>query len=78
MAAAPARPWAGLVDLGRTWFGTPVLVNRGGRPATWYRHRRRLPQHSTGFGGGSKLTIGVLGKRSIVALHYRHPSRAGS
>jgi nickel-dependent lactate racemase len=36
------------------------------------------PQRSTGFGGGSKLAIGVLWKRSIVALHYRHPSVDGS
>jgi len=36
------------------------------------------PQHSTGFGGGTKLALGVLGKRSIVALHYGHLSMDGS
>jgi nickel-dependent lactate racemase len=36
------------------------------------------PQHSTGFGGGSKLALGVLGKRSIMHLHYTHPSMDGS
>jgi hypothetical protein len=36
------------------------------------------PQHSTGFGGGSKLLLGVLGRRSIVGLHYGHPSMDGA
>jgi nickel-dependent lactate racemase len=72
-------PGAGLVDLGRTSFGTPVLVNREVPASDLVIGIGGVyPQHSTGFGGGSKLAIGVLGKRSIVALHYRHPSMAGS
>lgn len=59
-----------LVRIGRTSFGTPVMLNRlvagsdllvgvGGV----------YPQHSVGFGAGSKLVLGVLGRRLIVALH---------
>ncbi len=36
------------------------------------------PQHSTGFGGGSKLALGVLGRASIAKLHFGHPSMQGS
>ncbi len=32
------------------------------------------PNHTAGFGGGSKLALGVLGFRQIEALHYRHSS----
>ena len=32
------------------------------------------PNHTAGFGGGSKLALGVLGFRSIATLHYRHRS----
>jgi hypothetical protein len=31
------------------------------------------PNQTAGFGGGSKLVLGVLGFRSIMQLHYRHP-----
>jgi nickel-dependent lactate racemase len=57
--------------LGKTTFGTPVIVNQevfesdlivgiGGA----YSHRK------TGFGGGAKLAIGVLGLKSIATIHY--------
>jgi hypothetical protein len=36
------------------------------------------PQSSTGFGGGSKLALGVLGRQSIVRLHFGHRSMMGS
>jgi hypothetical protein len=36
------------------------------------------PQNSTGFGGGAKLALGVLGKRSISRLHFGHTSVDGS
>jgi nickel-dependent lactate racemase len=69
----------GLTRVGRTSFGTPVLVNREVLASDLVIGVGGIyPQHSTGFGGGSKLALGVLGKRSIVALHYRHPSMAGS
>jgi nickel-dependent lactate racemase len=68
-----------LVRVGRTSFGTPVLVNRRVAEADLVLGVAGVyPQHSVGFGGGSKLALGVLGKRSIVALHYGHPSVAGT
>jgi lactate racemase len=67
------------VKVGRTSFGTPVLVNREVIASDLVIGVGGVyPQHSTGFGGGSKLVLGVLGKRSIVALHYGHPSMDGS
>ena len=30
------------------------------------------PNHTAGFGGGSKLALGILGFRQIESLHYRH------
>jgi hypothetical protein len=32
------------------------------------------PNHTAGFGGGTKLALGVLGFDSIKHLHYRHQS----
>jgi len=32
------------------------------------------PNHTAGFGGGSKLALGVLGFRQIESLHYPHRS----
>jgi lactate racemase len=72
-------PGDGLVRAGRTSFGTPVLVNREVLASDLVIGIGGIyPQHSTGFGGGSKLAIGVLGKRAVVALHYGHPSMEGS
>jgi nickel-dependent lactate racemase len=69
----------GLARVGRSSFGTPVLVNREVLASDLVIGIGGIyPQHSTGFGGGAKLALGVLGKRSIVALHYRHPSMAGA
>src|SRR5204862_4953702 len=36
------------------------------------------PQHTAGFGGGSKLALGVLGRRSIAHLHLAHAGVDGS
>jgi nickel-dependent lactate racemase len=69
----------GVVKLGRTSFGTPVLVNREVVASDLVIGIGGVyPQHSTGFGGGSKLALSVLGKRSIIGLHYGHPSGGGS
>jgi nickel-dependent lactate racemase len=69
----------GLARVGRSSFGTPVLVNREVLASDLVIGIGGIyPQHSTGFGGGAKLALGVLGKHSIVALHYRHPSMAGT
>jgi hypothetical protein len=69
----------GLARVGRSSFATPVLVNQEVLASDLVIGIGGIyPQHSTGFGGGAKLALGVLGKRSIVALHYRHPSMAGA
>lgn len=68
-----------LVKLGPTSYGTPVLVNKEVAAADYVIGIGGVyPQHSTGFGGGSKLALGVLGRRSITHLHYGHPSMNGS
>lgn len=67
------------VKVGRTRFGTPVLANRAVLASDLVVGVGGIyPQHSAGFGGGAKLALGVLGKRSIVALHYGHASMEGS
>jgi Lactate racemase N-terminal domain len=68
-----------VVRMGRTSYGTPVFVNRVAAAADLLLGIGGIyPQHTTGFGGGSKLVLGVLGRQSIVALHYGHSSMAGS
>lgn len=68
-----------LVWVGRSSHGIPVLVNREVMTSDFLVGVGGVyPQHSTGFGGGSKLALGVLGRRSIIGLHYGHPSVEGS
>jgi len=68
-----------VVRVGRTSFGTPVYVNREVPASDLVVGIGGVyPQHSTGFGGGSKLALGVLGRRSITRLHYGHRSAGGS
>jgi Lactate racemase N-terminal domain len=68
-----------LVPVGRTSFGTPVVVNQEVAASDFVVGIGGVyPQNSTGFGGGSKLALGVLGRRSIVRLHYGHQSVMGS
>jgi nickel-dependent lactate racemase len=70
---------ADTVRVGRTSFGSPVIVNRQVAASDLLIGIGGIyPQHSVGFGGGSKLLLGVLGKRSIVSLHYGHGSVAGT
>ena len=65
--------------VGRTTFGTPVHVNRTVAKADLLIGVAGVyPQHTTGFGGGSKLSLGVLGIRSIAHLHLTHESGHGS
>jgi len=72
-------PRADTAWIGRTSFGSPVIVNREVAASDLLIGIGGIyPQHSVGFGGGSKLLLGVLGKRSIVSLHYGHGSVAGS
>lgn len=62
-----------VVRRGRTSFGTPVLVNPQVAAADYVIGIGGLyPQHTTWYGGGAKLVLGVLGERSIANLHYRH------
>jgi nickel-dependent lactate racemase len=68
-----------LVSVGRTSFGTPVIANKAVLSSDFLVGIGGIyHQHSTGFGGGSKIALGVLGKRSILRLHYGHPSVGGS
>jgi nickel-dependent lactate racemase len=65
--------------VGRTSFGTRVFVNRDVADSDLVVGIGGVyPQHSTGFGGGSKLALGVCGFRTIRDLHYSHPSMGGS
>lgn len=64
--------------VGVTRMGTPVFVNRGLLSADLVIGIGGVyPQHSTGFGGGSKLALGVLGRASIARLHFGHDSMDG-
>lgn len=68
-----------LVRVGRTSFGTPVHLNREVAAADLVVGIGGIyPQHAVGFGGGSKIALGVLGRRTIARLHYRHPSMSGA
>jgi lactate racemase len=61
--------------IGRTSFGTPVWANRLAAASDLLIGIGGLyPSQSLGFGGGSKLAMGVLGLRTIEHLHYRHRS----
>lgn len=65
--------------VGTTTFGTPVYVNRRVRDADFIMGVGGVyPQHTTGFGGGAKLILGVLGRKSIRTLHFRHKSVGGT
>lgn len=69
-------PERGLVQVGSTTFGTIVLVNREVMQSDVIVGIGGIyPNHTAGFGGGSKLALGVLGFRSIKELHYRHQSK---
>jgi nickel-dependent lactate racemase len=64
-----------VVKVGRTSFGTPVLVNKHVVDSDFLVGIGGLyPNDTAGFGGGTKLALGVLGFRSIASLHYGHPS----
>jgi len=62
-------------SLGRSSAGTPILVDPAVAAADFVVGIGGLyPNHTAGFGGGSKLALGALGARSILALHTRHGS----
>jgi hypothetical protein len=65
-------------DLADCPKGTPVFANRELLAADLVIGvGGAYPQHSTGFGGGVKLAIGVLGRASITRLHLGHESMNG-
>jgi len=64
-----------VLKVGKTSFGTPVFVNREVLKADFVVGIGGIyPNYSAGFGGGSKLALGVLGTSSIRGLHYGHSS----
>jgi nickel-dependent lactate racemase len=64
-----------LKKVGRTSFGTPVVVSRDVLESDFLVAVGGLyPNYTAGFGGGSKAALGVLGLRSIAALHFGHRS----
>jgi lactate racemase len=66
-------PDRNLVKVGVTSWGTPVEVNREVLRSDFVVGIGGIyPNHTAGFGGGSKLALGVLGFRSIRHLHYSH------
>jgi lactate racemase len=64
-----------VVKVGRTSFGTPVLVSKEVATSDFLVGVGGVyPNHTGGFGGGSKAALGILGFRSIAALHFGHES----
>jgi lactate racemase len=62
-----------VVKIGATTYGTPVFVNKAILESdTVIGVGGIYPNHTAGFGGGSKLAIGVLGIRTIYHLHFRN------
>ena len=59
--------------IGKTTFGTPVFVNQAVMECDVVIGVGGIyPNHTAGFGGGSKLALGILGIRTIYHLHFRH------
>jgi nickel-dependent lactate racemase len=64
-----------VTKIGKTSFGTPVIVNKAILKSDLVISIGGIyPNHTAGFGGGSKIVLGILGMRSIFHLHYCHPS----
>jgi nickel-dependent lactate racemase len=69
------NPEIELEKIGKTSFGTLVSVNKEVMSSDLVIGIGGVyPNQTAGFGGGSKLVLGVLGFHSIMQLHYRHPS----
>jgi hypothetical protein len=59
--------------IGRTSYGTPVWVNKAVKDSDVVIGVGGIyPNHTAGFGGGSKLALGILGIDSRYHLHFRH------
>ena len=62
------------VRLGTTRYGTPVVANREVAASDFLVGVGGVyPSGNTGFGGGSKLALGVRTFGSVAWLHNRHP-----
>jgi nickel-dependent lactate racemase len=60
----------GVTMVGKTRFGTPVWVNTEVAQSDFVLGiGGAYPNHTAGFGGGSKLALGILGCKSIAHLH---------
>lgn len=65
--------------IGTTSFGTPVYPDRELLSADLVVGIGGVyPQHATGFGGGGKLALGVMERRTIRHLHFRHRGVGGA
>ena len=63
------------VGLGHTSFGTRVCVNPAVLKSDFVLGIGGVyPNWTAGFGGGTKIVLGVLGLQTIFDLHYRHSS----
>lgn len=61
------------VKMGRTSFGSPVLVNAEVAASDFVIGIGGIyPNQTAGFGGGSKLALGAMDLRAISYLHHRH------
>jgi nickel-dependent lactate racemase len=64
--------------IGMSSYKTPVFVNRTVLAADLVIGIGGVyPQHTTGFGGGGKLALGICGRKTIMGLHYKHKSMEG-
>ena len=62
-----------VIKIGATTLGTPVFVNKAVIEGDLVIGVGGIyPNHTAGFGGGSKLALGVLGISTIYSLHFRH------
>ena len=67
------RDSANCVRIGTTRFGTPIIVDREVVEADWVVGIGGVyPNNTAGFGGGSKLALGILARESITHLHEKH------
>ncbi len=65
--------------IGTTSFRTPIYINPRILKSDFLIGIGGIyPQYTTGFGGGSKLILGVLGRKTIRHLHYNHKSVDGN
>ena len=67
------RDSANCTPVGKTSFGTPIIVDQEVIEADWIVGIGGVyPNNTAGFGGGSKLALGVLSRESITHLHGKH------